>query len=917
MSNIRIGIFLGGKSREREVSFAGGRTIFDNLDRTIFEPIPIFIDSHNTLILLDWPNLYKGTIRDFFPPAAAYQHLSNSFQYYVEHITSLQGELYERAIAEIGRKITVEELPSLIDCAFLALHGPFGEDGTIQGVLDWLKIPYTGSGILGCAIGIDKRIQPALTQPLLLPTNDSLIITWEEYARNPVKVLEDINLYVSYPCVTKPPVQGSSIGTRVVQKPILIREAILASFFKVEVDLVIWKSLTDEECYELLSTWVDLRTGPGLPVRDASTQVLLHAPEELFHYLHSQDSRRETVILEAIDSSDSILVEKFLPGNEFSVIVITNSSGTPVALPPTEIIKSNALFDYRGKYLPGPTRKKTPAGFPDETLAAIRQGAERLMSGMHFNVYARIDGFVLPEGRIFFNDPNTTSGMMPSSFFFHQAAEIGMDPMRFLTYVIQESLRARIREAKNALPATTVLNQLNNTLNNQKERSSHRMTVGVILGGYSTERHISVESGRNIYEKLNSSGKYTPIPFFLLHNKHLPPEICTQLSIPDKPEFSLWKIPLPYLLKDNADDIRDKIIQQLTYDTDNQILKNIRQQTATIREIFGGEEIVSPTYVPFSTLSSQISFAFIALHGRPGEDGTLQAIFTDLNIPYNGSCPTTAALTMDKFETVELLSKAGINHFKHLLLTRAEWEQHPKKALQRIESNLKYPLIAKPVDEGCSSAVKKINQQAELEAYAQTIFRELPDIPQELRQILGIQGSEEFPQKDTFLIEECVQREPKHRHFLEVTVGLLTHLDEAGKRRYEIFDPSETLATGGILSLEEKFLAGEGQNITPARFSSEPELNRRFSQKVREKIESIAKLFDLDGYARIDAFVKISENNKVEVEVIEINSLPGMTPATCIFHQAALRSYTPFQFIDQIIQYGLKTTVSKNLQTYK
>ncbi len=60
---MRVGILFGGPSREREISFAGGRTVYDNLDKTLFEPVPIFIDSRQQFILLDWQYLYKGTLR--------------------------------------------------------------------------------------------------------------------------------------------------------------------------------------------------------------------------------------------------------------------------------------------------------------------------------------------------------------------------------------------------------------------------------------------------------------------------------------------------------------------------------------------------------------------------------------------------------------------------------------------------------------------------------------------------------------------------------------------------------------------------------------------------------------------------------------------------------------------------------------
>jgi D-alanine-D-alanine ligase-like ATP-grasp enzyme len=141
---------------------------------------------------------------------------------------------------------------------------------------------------------------------------------------------------------------------------------------------------------------------------------------------------------------------------------------------------------------------------------------------------------------------------------------------------------------------------------------------------------------------------------------------------------------------------------------------------------------------------------------------------------------------------------------------------------------------------------------------------------------------------------------------LEITGGLLTHLDAQGRRTYEIFTPSEALAIGEVLSLEEKFLAGEGQNITPARFHPDPTTNQQVTDKVRQDLERVAQLLDLEGYARIDAFVKIYGPMHVETWIIEVNALPGMTPATCIFHQCALYGYTPIAFIQNIIQYGLQ-----------
>ena len=81
--------------------------------------------------------------------------------------------------------------------------------------------------------------------------------------------------------------------------------------------------------------------------------------------------------------------------------------------------------------------------------------------------------------------------------------------------------------------------------------------------------------------------------------------------------------------------------------------------------------------------------------------------------------------------------------------------------------------------------------------------------------------------------------------------------------------------------------------------------NYIISSIVKKQLLQVVNILNLEGYARIDAFVKIYSPTREEVWVIEINSLPAMTPATCIFHQCALNHYTPFEFIHAIIQYGL------------
>jgi D-alanine-D-alanine ligase len=209
------------------------------------------------------------------------------------------------------------------------------------------------------------------------------------------------------------------------------------------------------------------------------------------------------------------------------------------------------------------------------------------------------------------------------------------------------------------------------------------------------------------------------------------------------------------------------------------------------------------------------------------------------------------------------------------------------------------------VDDGCSSAVKILRNVSELHAFAELIFRKSSELVPAAAHVLKIKPKEEFPNKTCFLIEELITSAGSEK-FLEVTCGLLTSYNEKGELEYEIFEASEALSEGDVLSLEEKFLAGQGQNITPARYNAEPSENRRISDEVKTEIEKAARILKIEGYARIDAFVRIFGNGRVEVMVIEVNSLPGMTPATCIFHQAAINQYKPYEFIEKLIDFGFK-----------
>ncbi|ARS36080.1 D-alanine--D-alanine ligase family protein [Pontibacter actiniarum] len=897
---MKIGIIFGGPSREREISFAGGRTVYDNLDKSLFEAVPVFVDSLGNFILLDWQFIYKGTIRDFYPPVEALPESEHGLQIYLESLGELSIAEQDQIIARAGKRLQPNEFKLHFDFAFLALHGPYGEDGSIQGLLEWYHIPYSGSGILPSAIGIDKAAQKEMLRQHGFPTPDYRTIQYAAWSdkQNRRQIFEQLKEALSLPLVLKAPHQGSSIGVSIIKEDDFdaFEAGVERSFFTKTIYKSHWLAMGEEKQLMSMKQLVDIREGIGMPVV-LEDRTVIHHPEALFNYINHTFSTTATdsITLTNVEHEQQILVEAFIQGREFSCIVVQDEQGQPIALPPTEIVKGSEVFDYRSKYLPGLSRKITPINLPTEQIQAIRKATSRLFTAFGFNVYARLDGFITESGDIFLNDPNTTSGMLPSSFFFHQAAEIGLNPSQFLTYIIRTSVAERLKTGKDTVKLTQLLQQLDKSIKDEQAHRQEKIRVGVIMGGYSSERHISVESGRNIYEKLSSSVKYEPLPIFLTGSNEA---------------HRLYAIPINIMLKDNADDIKEKVLYFEQGGKPHPVLAQITEEAASITRKYTGRSLQEPQRITYEQLKNLVDVVFIALHGRPGEDGALQQELEKLYIPYNGSGIRSSQITINKYETNELLGRHGVPVAKHAMALKEDWLQDKESFYQRIEAEFPYPFIAKPADDGCSSAVKKVKNRQELEAFSTLMFREMEELDTECARTLSLGFKEEFPNKAGFLVETLISRNGA-KHFLEITGGLLTRYSPDGTVDYEVFEASEALAEGEVLSLEEKFLAGEGQNITPARYAADPERRQKISDKVKEDLRRVAQILNIEGYARIDAFVRVLENDAVETIIIEVNSLPGMTPATCIFHQTAINGYKPYDFIDRILSYGIERTRMK------
>jgi D-alanine-D-alanine ligase len=279
------------------------------------------------------------------------------------------------------------------------------------------------------------------------------------------------------------------------------------------------------------------------------------------------------------------------------------------------------------------------------------------------------------------------------------------------------------------------------------------------------------------------------------------------------------------------------------------------------------DNLTNDMKVLWSDLPNMVDFTFIALHGSPGEDGKVQGALEMLRMPYNGSGVLASSLCMNKFKTTQFLRQQGFDVPQGYLLSYEQWIQQDQD-YQKFLQTLVYPCIVKPHDDGCSVMVASPKNAQELDEALNNIF-----------------AAKKFA-----LIEERI-------HGMELTVGVI------GNDNPYALMPSQTVVRGQLLSLEEKFLPGAGENQTPALLPADDIIF------VRQEIEKVYQSVNCKGYARIDCFFQNADQSptgKQRLVIIEINTLPALTPATCIFHQAAEDGMRPMQFIDKIIQLGLE-----------
>ncbi|KAL8039013.1 hypothetical protein ABFS82_10G007900 [Erythranthe guttata] len=866
---LRVGLICGGPSAERGISLNSARSVLDHIQGDDLHVSAYYIDCNLKPYAISSAQVYSNTPADFDFKLESLAHGFESLSDFVEH------------------------LATSVDIVFPVIHGRFGEDGGIQELLEKSNIPFVGTQSNECRKAFDKYDasseldkQGFVTVPSFLIQGSELeeteLSTW--FLTNNIDVEQG-------KVVVKPTRAGSSIGVTV-----------------------------------------------AYGVTDSLTKA-------------------NAIISEGID--DKVIVEIFLEGGrEFTTIVLDVGSGfdcQPVALLPTEVellshgsadsSEKDIIFNYRRKYLPTQqVAYHTPPHFPEDVITNIRKGASLLFQRLGLRDFARIDGWFLPpsahtayltgnkfgrseSGTIVFTDINLISGMEQTSFLFQQASKVGFSHSNILRTVIQHAC-LRFPDIRQVSPSPR---KESSQTNKDFRKHQNPRKVYVIFGGDTSERQVSLMSGTNVWLNLQSFDDLEVIPCLLAPSNGYSSNMDSDETNSGVSSRMVWSLPYSVVLRHTTEEVLDACIEAiepvraaLTSRLRSQVMDDILEGLKK-HDWFRGFDISDDLPKKYS-LDQWIKQAkadgatvFIAVHGGIGEDGTLQSLLEAEGVFYTGPGVAASKTCMDKVATsvaLEHLTAEGVLTISKDVRKKEDLSKmQPVEIWKELTSKLRSKtLCVKPARDGCSTGVARLCCDGDLEVYIKALENCLPRIqPNSLSKGHGMIEMP-IPPPKLLIFEPFVETDEitfssqlssgnanellwkGNSRWVEITVGVI------GKRgSMRSLTPSVTVKENGdILSLEEKFQGGTGINLTPPPLSI---ISNEALDKCKNRIELIANTLHLEGFSRIDAFVDVDCG---EVLIIEVNTVPGMTPSTVLIHQALANQppMYPHRFFRSLLDFG-------------
>lgn len=584
----------------------------------------------------------------------------------------------------------------------------------------------------------------------------------------------------------------------------------------------------------------------------------------VFSVSSPQEAKQRCEEIFVLEIDDYVLIEPFCIGHEFTVVVLQAHNGQPVALIPTHIemdYSNHQLLDYRRKYLPtNQVAYHTPPKFDLATVEEIRKGAQQIFDLFQMHDFVRLDGWVLADGQICFADINPISGLEQNSFLFRQTALIGMTHQQTLLYILKNScLRNKV-----AFPSFCL------------DKKKEKKPVYVLFGNNNAERQVSLMSGTNVWLKLLKSDDYRPIP--CLYDQ----------------KGQVWQLAYSYALEHTVEEVYQSCLNaekglEKCSSLVEQICKSLNVEHLPVNSV---KKFTLNNFL--KKIKTEEAFLFLAMHGGTGEDGTFQKKLEAYQIPFNGSNAAVSAICIDKYLTgalVDQLADPKITSLPKISfkpstnkLELSDWLATWNHFCTSLNSD---KLMIKPRKDGCSAGIVLLTSFKELQLYFDYLQQGASMIPSHTfcRQINAVELPL-FHKEEEFLIEPYVQTDQitiqnqRLLHvamdgWIELTIGLTE-----SRGSYYFFNPSITVAQGAVLTLEEKFQGGTGVNLTPPPSFLISEDHLKF---IKDRMQKVAKKLQIQNYARIDLFFNYLTE---QIIIIEVNTLPALTPSTVLYHQA-------------------------------
>jgi D-alanine-D-alanine ligase len=385
---IRVAVVFGGRGPEHSVSCMGGGNMLRSIDRGKYAVVPVGITREGSWVLAadDPARLMAAdgqlpSVEAVAEPGAQVVPWGSQAP---GRAPVAPGPSGQALVASAPGRIP--HLLSEVDVVLPVLHGPFGEDGTIQGLLEMAGIPYVGSGVLASAVSMDKEYMKIIFQARGLPVGPHVVVRERDWppeeadastAADPErKRVLDAIAELGWPLFVKPARGGSSIGT--------------------------------SKASDLTQLHESIRTARAFDPK--------------------------------------VIVEAAIDGREIECSVLEGERGGPpdTSLPGELLIDGGEeFFDFEAKYLDQANGMAIPARIPAEHQQEIRRMAALAFEAVSGEGLARVDFFYTPDGQILINEINTIPGLSPTSYFQKMWEASGMPLHQIIDRVLQTALDKR------------------------------------------------------------------------------------------------------------------------------------------------------------------------------------------------------------------------------------------------------------------------------------------------------------------------------------------------------------------------------------------------------------------------------------------------------------------------------------------